>query len=199
MSAKIYSSESNVLRNQDLYSYMNQSIFSISPLIKITLVNLYFALTIPLPFLLKTTSLNFPLWLLIFLLILGAIAIIAVLSERVIIDDEGISVTYPQWVKWLWNRGWSLAWEEIDGLKMRTTGQGGLVYYFVTKARDKAYLLPMRIAGFAKMVKQVQEKTEIDTTDIRPLAQPWMYLFLFFFTFFLWLVDIWTILQVLNP
>lgn len=177
---------------------INQSIFPISPLIKITLLNLYFALTIPLPFLLKTTSLDFPIWLLTLLIILGAIALMGVLSERVIVDDNGIRVTYPQWVKWLWNRGWSLSWAEIDGLKMRTTGQGGLVYYFVTKVRDRAYLLPMRIAGFAKMVKQVQEKTEIDTTDIRPLAQPWMYLFLFFFTFFLWLVDIWTILQVVN-
>lgn len=55
----------------------------------------------------------------------------------------------------------------------------------------------MRIAGFAKMVQQVQNKTNIDTTDIRPLAQPWMYIFfLFFFTFFLWLVDIWTIYQI---
>ncbi len=177
---------------------MNQSIFPISPLIKITLLNLYFALTIPLPFLLKTTSLDFPIWLLTLLIILGAIALVGVLSERVIVDDESIRVTYPQWVKWLWDRGWNLSWAEIDGLKMRTTGQGGLVYYFVTKARDRAYLLPMRIAGFAKMVKQVEEKTEIDTNDIRPLAQPWMYLFLFFFTFFLWLVDIWTILQVVN-
>lgn len=177
---------------------MNQSIFPISPLIKITLLNLYFALTIPLPFLLKNTSLDFPIWLLIFLIILGGMALIGVLSERVIVNDHGIEVTYPQWVKWLWNRGWNLSWQEIDALKMRTTGQGGLVYYFVTKARDRAYLLPMRIAGFAKMVQQVQEKTGIDTTDICPLAQPWMYLFLFFFTFFLWLVDIWTILQVFN-
>ncbi|AFZ53832.1 hypothetical protein VKI21_14500 [Cyanobacterium aponinum UTEX 3222] len=175
---------------------MESSIYPISPLIKITLLNLYFALTIPLPFLLKTTSLNFPIWLLSLLIGLGAIAIFAILSERVIVDNEGIAVTYPQWVKWLWRKGWHLSWREIDSLKMRTTGQGGLVYYFVSKNRDKAYLLPMRIAGFAKMVQQVQNKTNIDTTDIRPLAQPWMYIFLFFFTFFLWLVDIWTIYQI---
>jgi hypothetical protein len=53
----------------------------------------------------------------------------------------------------------------------------------------------MKVAGFNKMVKEVQEKTSIDTTDIRPLAEPWMYLFLLVFSFFLWLVDIWTIAQ----
>jgi hypothetical protein len=93
----------------------------------------------------------------------------------------------------LWRKGWHLSWSEVDNLKMRTTGQGGIVYYFVTKDKNKAYLLPMRVAGFNRMVKEVAEKTSIDTTDIRPLAQPWMYLFLLVFTFFLWLVDIWTI------
>lgn len=168
-------------------------VFPISPLIKITLLNLYFALTIPLPFLAKLKSIDFPLWLLIFLLILGSIVLMMVLSERVTLSDEGIKVGYPQWVSWLWRKGWSLSWQEIDTLKMRTTGQGGMVYYFVTKSRDKAYLLPMRVAGFNRMVQEVQQKTNIDTTDIRPLAQPWMYIFLLVFTCFLWLVDIWTI------
>ena len=177
---------------------MNQSTFPTSPLIKITLINLYFALTIPLPFLAQFASVQFPIWLFCVLIILGAIAIVGILSERVIISEEGINVSYPQWVKWSLRKGWSLNWSEIESLKMRTTGQGGLVYYFVSKNRDKAYLLPMRIAGFARMVKQVETKTGIDTTDIRPLAQPWMYLFLLFFTFFLWLVDIWTITTALT-
>lgn len=76
---------------------------------------------------------------------------------------------------------------------MRTTGQGGLVYYFTTKSADRAYLLPMRVVGFAQMVKLVETKIEIDTTDIRPLAQPWIYSILFICTIFLWLIDGWTI------
>ncbi|MFW6264286.1 MAG: hypothetical protein ACOC3E_02050, partial [Cyanobacteriota bacterium] len=55
-------------------------------------------------------------------------------------------------------------------------------------------LLPMRVVGFARMVKLVEEKTGIDTTDIRPLSQPWMYLILLVFTIFLLLIDGWTIL-----
>ena len=76
---------------------------------------------------------------------------------------------------------------------MRTTGQGGLVYYFTSSSAERAYLLPMRIAGFAKMVKIVEQQTGIDTSDIRPLSQPWMYLILFICTIFLWLIDGWAI------
>ena len=73
----------------------------------------------------------------------------------------------------------------------------GLVYYFITHQGDKAYLLPMRVAGFGRMVKAIEAKTGIDTSDIRPLSQPWMYLILLLLTFFLLLVDGWTIIVAL--
>jgi hypothetical protein len=111
----------------------------------------------------------------------------------VILDDEKISIVYPRWFPPLLRRAWSLAWRDIKELKMRTTGQGGLVYYFTSQASEQAYLLPMRVAGFSRLVKIVAEKTGIDTTDIRPLSQPWMYLILLVFTLFLLLIDAWTI------
>ncbi|MGK7913989.1 MAG: hypothetical protein AB4038_00340 [Prochloraceae cyanobacterium] len=169
------------------------SIFHISPLIRITLFCLYIALTIPLPFLAEVTSAPIPPKLLWIVIGLGSLALYAVLSERVILDDEKIQVAYPGWVPKFFRQGWSLSWGEIKDLKMRTTGQGGLVYYFVSQSSDRAYLLPMRVAGFARMVKIVEKKTSLDTTDIRPLSQPWMYLILFVFTLFLLLIDSWTI------
>lgn len=168
-------------------------IFKISPIIRITLLCLYAALTVPLPFLADFTDAPFPsswLWCGIGL---GAIAVYAALSERVVLDDEQIKVTYPNWVPKFFRKGWSLSWHEIDNLKLRTTGQGGLVYYFTSSIAAKAYLLPMRIVGFNKMANIVTEKTGIDTADVRPLSQPWMYLILFVCTMFLWLVDGWTI------
>ena len=75
---------------------------------------------------------------------------------------------------------------------MRTTGQGGIVYYFLNNS-GQGFLLPMRVVGFAKMVKLVEAKTGIDTKDVRPLAQPWMYLILLVFTLILFLADGWTI------
>ena len=169
------------------------NIFKISPIIRITLICLYIGLTVPLPFLADFTNAPVPSWLLWTGIALGAIALFAALSERVILDDEKIQVAYPKWVAGFFRKGWSLSWNEIDRLKMRTTGQGGMVYYFTSPTAEKAYLLPMRVAGFNKMVNIVSEKTGINTFDIRPLAQPWMYLILFVFTMFLWLIDGWTI------
>lgn len=169
------------------------SIFKISPIVRITLICLYIALTVPLPFLADFTNAPVPSWLLWTGIALGAIALVAALSERVILDDHKIQVAYPNWVPNFFRKGWSLSWSEIDNLKMRTTGQGGMVYYFTSSTAEKAYLLPMRVAGFNKMVNLVSEKTGIDTVDIRPLAQPWMYLILFAFTMCLWLIDGWTI------
>ncbi|WP_156114205.1 hypothetical protein [Myxosarcina sp. GI1] len=169
------------------------NIFRISPIIQITLFCLYIGLTVPLPFLAKFTAAPVSPWLLCLGILLGAIALTAALSERVVLDDEKIQVAYPGWVPQFFRNGWSLPWKEICDLKMRTTGQGGLVYYFTTKTTERAYLLPMRVAGFAKMVNIVADKTAIDTSDIRPLAQPWMYLILFVCTMFLWLTDAWAI------
>ncbi len=169
------------------------NIFKISPIIRITLFCLYIALTVPLPFLADFTDAPVPSWLLWTGIALGAIAIYAALSERVVLDDVQIQVTYPNWVPQFFRKGWSLSWDAIDNLKMRTTGQGGMVYYFTSPTADKAYLLPMRVAGFNRMVNLITDKTGIDTVDIRPLAQPWMYLILFVFTMFLWLIDGWTI------
>jgi hypothetical protein len=164
--------------------------FNISPIVRITLLSLYTTLTVPLPFLAAMTEAAVPpiaLWIGI---AIGAVFLYGVLSERVLVDDDGIRVVYPGWVPF--RSGWALRWEEIVALKPRSTGQGGLVYYFVTQA-EQGYLLPMRVAGFARLVTRVQAETAIDTTDVRPLSQPWMYLILFSLTVLLGLVDLWTI------
>lgn len=168
------------------------SVFRLSPLIRITLLSLYLALTVPLPFLAQATDAPTPPELLWVGIMIGFVGLYAVLTERVIVDDQGIQVTYPIWVPRFFRKGWSLPWLDIKQLKPRTTGQGGIVYYFLSQD-GKAYLLPMRVAGFARLVNIVQTKTGIDTTDVRPLAQPWMYLILFCCTLMLLLVDAWTI------
>ncbi|HEY9299540.1 MAG TPA: hypothetical protein VIQ31_24885, partial [Phormidium sp.] len=168
------------------------SVFRISPLIRFTLLSLYLALTIPLPFLAHVTAAPVPLLLLWMGIAIGAIVVYGALSERVILDNQGIQVTYPRWFPQFFRKGWSLPWTEVKELKMRTTGQGGLIYYFLSKS-GAAFLLPMRVVGFAKMVKLVEAKTGIDTQDVRPLAQPWMYLILLLFTLMLFLADGWTI------
>jgi hypothetical protein len=170
---------------------MNQS-FRLSPLIRFTLLSLYGSLMIPLPFLAKATETPIDPLLVWLFIILGFVVLLAILSERVVVSSNGISVSYESWVPIL--SGWSLPWQEIKELKMRTTGQGGIVYYFVSNS--KAYLLPMRVAGFSKLLKEIENNTAIDTKDIAPLAQPWMYLALLVLTVPLYLVDLWVIFNV---
>ena len=167
--------------------------FRLSPLIRITLLLLYLALTLPLPFLSQVTASPIPPMLLWIGLGVGLFLLYGALSERVILDEEKIQVTYPVWVPGFFRKGWTLAWKEIKELKLRTTGQGGIVYYFVSNAADRAYLLPMRVAGFNRLVTLVQAQTGIDTKDVRPLSQPWMYLILLGCTLLLFLMDGWTI------
>lgn len=184
--------------NDSLDLKSSNLVFRISPLIRITLLTLYFALIIPLPFLVKVTLAPIPIWLLWLGILIGGIVIFGVLTEKVVLDEEKIKVCYPAWIAIFLHKGWHLYWSEITELKMRTTGQGGLVYYFITKEKDRAYLLPMRVAGFAKMVTEVEKKTAINTKDIRPLSQPWMYLILLVFSGFLLLIDAGIILRALN-
>jgi hypothetical protein len=168
------------------------SVFRLSPLIRITLLSLYLALTVPLPVLAKVTAASIPPLFLWVGIGCGFVLLYAILTERVILDEEGIKVTYPVWVPRFFRPGWSLSWSEVKALKPRTTGQGGLVYYFLSQD-GKAYLLPMRVSGFAKFINIVQAKTGIDTTDVRPFSQPWMYIILLGCTILLFLVDAWTI------
>ncbi|MEL6355123.1 MAG: hypothetical protein AAFR58_25770 [Cyanobacteria bacterium J06627_28] len=161
-------------------------------------MSFYTALVIPLPFLAEATQAPVPSWLLWVGGAIGAIALYGGLSERVEVTSESIAVTYPAWTRPFGRKGWALDWADITALKPRSTGQGGIVYYFLNQAQDRAYLLPMRVVGFARLVELVQAKTDIDTRDVKPLAQPWMYIILLGLTALLLLVDIWTITAASN-
>ncbi|MGK7888694.1 MAG: hypothetical protein AB4042_05125 [Leptolyngbyaceae cyanobacterium] len=171
--------------------------FNLSPLIRTTLLTLYGALLVPLPFLAIATQAPVPPWILAIAVAIGAVLLYAALTERVVVDEQQIQVTYPQWVPKVWRRGWSLNWSEITALKPRSTGQGGIVYYFLA-GDDRAYLLPMRVAGFARLVGYVQAKTQLPMRDVKPLAQPWMYFILLGFSLLFWLFDGWVIWMSLT-
>ncbi len=149
--------------------------FRVSPLIRFALWSLYLTLILPLPILSQVndsvtiTSLQFGLAFLI-----GGLLLQAALSERVQLDQSGIALTYPFWIPAFFRQGWALPWHNIQRLQARSTGQGGLVYYLVND-QGKGFLLPTRIAGFHRMVQRIQQETGIDTSGVKPLAQPWMY------------------------
>jgi hypothetical protein len=171
--------------------------FHISPIIRITLTLFYLALLLPLPFLAQLTAGASPLWMTGGLL-LGLIPVQGALAQQVVTDDREIRVQYPWWVPRFLVKSWSLPWSEVTDLKMRTTGQGGLVYYLIDR-HQQGYLLPMRIAGFAKLTEILSSHTGIDTQEVRPLSQPWMYFILAGLTLLLLAIDAWAVSLALHP
>jgi hypothetical protein len=168
------------------------SVFKISALIRLSLWSLYIALLLPLPFLATTANLKVSLAELGIALVTGGVLLNMVLSEQVQVNEAGITVSYPWWVPQLLRREWSLKWSDIEDFQSRSTGQGGLVYYLISKNRD-GYLLPTRIDGFSQMLRLIELNTKIDTRDVKPLAQPWMYLMLLIAAGLMAIADLWII------
>jgi hypothetical protein len=164
----------------------------ISPLIWVAVLSLYLTLMLPLPFLAQVSNTPVPANGLIAGIILGGVVLGMTLTQQVRLDQQGIEVVYPSWVPKFLQQGWSLNWSEIVNLKPRSTGQGGLVYYLVSQT-GQAYLLPTRVVGFSRMVSFIQAQTQIDTSLVRPLAQPWMYTMVLLFAVLMGLVDAWVI------
>jgi hypothetical protein len=166
--------------------------YRVSPLISVSIFSLYIVLMLPLPVLAQVTGAGIPSGWWIVGIGLGAFALGCSLSEQVHVNAQGIALVYPAWLPKWYRCGWALEWSEIQKLQPRSTGQGGLVYYLVTHS-GQAYLLPSRILGFAQMVAQIGEHTGFETSLVRPLAQPWMYMLLACAALCMGLVDIWVL------
>jgi len=163
--------------------------FRISPLIRFTLYGLLVVLVLPLPFILVRQGQMLYLGLTLAGTLLGGVFLVGLMAQRVVVDGQGVRVEYPTWVP---VRGWRLAWTEVAQLKTRATGQGGRVHY-LTNHQGEAFLLPMRIAGFAQFLRLVEAQTQLDTTTVKPLAQPWMYLTLLVCVGVMFFIDLWIV------
>ena len=172
-------------------------VFRISPLIRIALWSFYGTLTLPLPLLAFQQGHESSAWITVVGIGVGAITLYAALSEQVHLDEEAIAILYPRWVPHWFRRPWSIPWTEIKAIKVRTTGQGGLVYYLIHQSQA-AYLMPMRVAGFAHMTQMIQAQTGLDLEMSKPLAQVWMYGLLLGASVLLGLTDGWVIHQMLQ-
>ncbi|MCS7292560.1 MAG: hypothetical protein RMI89_06225 [Gloeomargarita sp. SKYBB_i_bin120] len=171
--------------------------WQISALVRYSLYGLYWTLLTPLPFLAQLQGLPLVAWGLGVGLIAGFVGIHGLLSQQVQADHQGLRITYPAWVpSWLAS-GWRVNWTDIQRLHTRPTGQGGRVHYLVTHS-GQAYLIPMRVAGFGRLLDTISRHTGLPTADIKPLAQPWMYAALGLCVLILLPLDAWLILQVFS-
>jgi len=149
------------------------TIHPMAPLIRLTLIALYLALVLPLP-LLAPAELRMALLLAV---PLGLVLVVAITSERVELDAEGLRVGYPAWCAWLLRRGWQLSWPAMTALTPVGTSQGGRVHY-VRDASGGAFLLPQRIDRFEAFLAAFSQRSGLDTGGVGRISPPWTYRFL---------------------
>ena len=138
--------------------------------VKSSLISLYLALTIPIPFVsidrLKTLS--------IITFLLGLYLIINITSDYVETSNNKISYKTNFISKILGKKNWEISWKDIKSIKSLPTSQGGKVYYFNTY-QDENFLVPQRLENFEKFVLIVCSKTGITTNKISYISPLWTY------------------------
>ena len=158
------------------FSPLEREVYPMAPLIRFTLLALYLALVLPLPFLAPPSLQGALAGALPF----GLLLVVAATSERVELDAEGLRVGHPSWSAWLLRRGWSLPWGRVQGLTPVATSQGGRVWYVRTAGGEeagggRAYLLPQRVARFDNFLARFSAATGIETRSVGRISPPWTY------------------------
>ena len=138
--------------------------------VKSSLISLYIALTIPIPFItseqLKLTSL--------FLFIFGLLFVISITSDYVETCEKKISYRVSFISRAFGKKNWEIFWKEIKSIKSAPTSQGSKVFYFIDE-QGKNLLLPQRIENFDVFLDKVQKETSINTEEICYLSPLWTY------------------------
>ncbi len=138
--------------------------------VKSSLVSLYLALTIPIPFVaidkLKNPS--------IIAFVLGLYLIINITNDYVETCNDKISYKTSFISKVLGKKNWEISWKDIKLIKSLPTSQGSKVYYFNTHQGENI-LVPQRVEDFEKFLLTISKNTGISMNEISYLSPIWTY------------------------
>ena len=138
--------------------------------VKSSLIALYLALTIPIPFI-AIDNLKI---LAIFTFVLGLYLIFNITSDYVETCNNKISYKTTFFSKALGRKNWEISWKDIKLIKSQPTSQGSKVYYFNTNKGDNL-LIPQRIENFEKFLEIVSKNTGMTLNEISYLSPLWTY------------------------
>ena len=143
--------------------------------VKSSLVSLYLALTIPIPFIsidqLKILSIT--------AFVLGLYLIINITSDYVETCNNKISYKTSFISRTLGRKNWEIFWKDIKLIESLPTSQGSKVFYFNTKKGDN-FLIPQRVENFEKFLLIVSKNTGIATSELSYISPLWTYKLLTF-------------------
>ena len=138
--------------------------------VKSSLISLYLALTIPIPFI-SIDNLIIPS---VVLFILGLYLIINITNDYVETCKNKISYKTSFISKILGRKNWEVSWKDIKLIKSLSTSQGSKVYYFNTVEGDNL-LLPQRLENFEKFLLIISKNTGIAIDGISYISPLWTY------------------------
>ena len=138
--------------------------------VKSSLISLYLALTIPLPFI-SIEKFKIPS---IVIFALGLYLIINITSDYVETCSNKISYKSSFVSKFLGKKIWEISWKDIKLIKSLPTSQGSKVYYFNTHQGENI-LVPQRVEKFEKFLLIVSSNTGIDINEISYISPLWTY------------------------
>ena len=138
--------------------------------VKSSLITLYLALTIPIPFV-SIEGLKIPSIITFFL---GLYLIINITSDYVETCNNKISYKTSFISKTLGKKNWEISWKDIKLIKSLPTSQGSKVYYFNTYQGDN-FLVPQRVENFEKFLLIVSRNTGISVNDLSYISPLWTY------------------------
>ena len=143
--------------------------------VKSSLISLYLALTIPIPFIsidkLKIFSIT--------TFVLGLYLIINITSDYVETCNNKISYKTSFISRTLGRKNWEIFWKDIKLIESLPTSQGSKVFYFNTKKGDN-FLIPQRVENFEKFLLIVSKNTGIVTNELSYISPLWTYKLLTF-------------------
>ena len=143
--------------------------------VKSSLITLYLALTIPIPFISIDKFKNLS----IIIFFLGLYLITNITNDYVETCNNKISYKNSFISKLLGKKNWEIYWKDIKLIKSLPTSQGSKVYYFNTFQGDN-YLVPQRVENFERLLITVSEKTGISSEEISYISPLWTYKLLTF-------------------
>ena len=138
--------------------------------VKSSLISLYLALTIPIPFISIDELRIFS----IVTFVLGLYLIFNITSDYVETCNNKISYKTSFVSKVLGKKNWEIPWNDIKSIKSVPTSQGSKVFYFNTK-KGNNFLIPQRVENFEKFLLIVSKNTGIDINQISYLSPLWTY------------------------
>ena len=143
--------------------------------VKSSLISLYLALTIPMPFI-SIDQLKIPS---IIIFVVGLYSIINITNDYVETCKNKISYKTSFISKTLGRKNWEVSWNDIKLIKSLPTSQGSKVYYFNTNDGEN-FLVPQRVENFEKFLLIVSKNTGISINEISYISPLWTYKLLTF-------------------